>query len=124
MKVFEAWHGKPLDEVLLECRELYEDDSYPTVRRWRDAGGRVLGHFQVYFPEELAHAAGFLPVKVRGAAMNPYCHPLGGGEGRAGAGRRTGPCSPWGKPAKGGKTRKNKKHSNKLKKITTSNIDC
>jgi large subunit ribosomal protein L2 len=50
--------------------------------------------------------------KVRGAAMNPYCHPLGGGEGRAGAGRA--PCSPWGKPAKGGKTRKPKKHSNKL----------
>jgi len=52
--------------------------------------------------------------KVRGSAMNPYCHPLGGGEGRAGAGRRRGPCSPWGKLAKGGKTRKPKKHSNKL----------
>ncbi len=52
--------------------------------------------------------------KVRGAAMNPYCHPLGGGEGRAGAGRRRGPCSPWGKPSKGGKTRKKKLHSNKL----------
>ncbi len=52
--------------------------------------------------------------KVRGAAMNPYCHPLGGGEGRAGAGRRRGPCSPWGKPSKGGKTRPKKKASNKL----------
>jgi large subunit ribosomal protein L2 len=52
--------------------------------------------------------------KVRGAAMNPYCHPLGGGEGRTGAGRRRGPCSPWGKPSKGGKTRSPKKHSNKL----------
>ncbi len=51
---------------------------------------------------------------VRGAAMNPYCHPLGGGEGRSGAGRRRGPCSPWGKPAKGGKTRKPKKASNKM----------
>ena len=50
--------------------------------------------------------------KVRGSAMNPYCHPLGGGEGRAGAGRP--PCSPWGKLAKGGKTRKPKKLSNKL----------
>lgn len=48
---------------------------------------------------------------VRGSAMNPYCHPLGGGEGRTGAGRA--PCSPWGKPAKGGKTRKPKKQSNK-----------
>ncbi len=49
---------------------------------------------------------------VRGSAMNPYCHPLGGGEGRTGAGRA--PCSPWGKPSKGGRTRPKKKHSNKL----------
>lgn len=48
---------------------------------------------------------------VRGSAMNPYCHPLGGGEGRTGAGRA--PCSPWGKPAKGGTTRSPKKQSNK-----------
>jgi benzoyl-CoA reductase subunit C len=39
------------------------------VRRWREAGGKVLGHFQVYFPEEIAHAAGMLPVKVRGAQV-------------------------------------------------------
>lgn len=50
--------------------------------------------------------------EVRGSAMNPYCHPHGGGEGRAGAGRP--PCSPWGKLAKGGKTRKGKKASNRL----------
>jgi large subunit ribosomal protein L2 len=49
---------------------------------------------------------------VRGSAMNPYCHPHGGGEGRSGAGRP--PCSPWGKLAKGGKTRKRKKSSNRL----------
>ncbi len=49
---------------------------------------------------------------VRGSAMNPYCHPLGGGEGRSGAGRP--PCSPWGKLAKGGKTRKPKRASNRL----------
>ncbi|HEX5135895.1 MAG TPA: 2-hydroxyacyl-CoA dehydratase [Planctomycetota bacterium] len=70
MNVFDAWRGKPLDEALLECRELYEDASFPTVRRWREAGGKVLGHFQVYFPEELAHAAGILPVKVRGATID------------------------------------------------------
>jgi len=44
---------------------------------------------------------------VRGVAMNPIDHPLGGGEGRSSGGRH--PVSPWGKPAKGGKTRKNKK---------------
>ncbi|MDD9901689.1 MAG: 50S ribosomal protein L2 [Alphaproteobacteria bacterium] len=42
----------------------------------------------------------------RGVVMNPIDHPLGGGEGRSSGGRH--PCSPWGKSAKGGKTRKNK----------------
>ena len=50
--------------------------------------------------------------KVRGSAMNPYSHPHGGGEGRTGAGRP--PVSPWGKLAKGGKTRKGKKASSRL----------
>jgi benzoyl-CoA reductase subunit C len=59
-----------LDEVLARSREVVEDVELPTVRRWREAGGRVLGHFQVYFPEELAHAAGMLPVKVRGSQMD------------------------------------------------------
>ncbi len=58
-----------LDAVVASCRELVEDPELPTVRRWRDRGGKVLGHFQVYFPEELAHAAGMLPVKVRGAQV-------------------------------------------------------
>jgi large subunit ribosomal protein L2 len=43
---------------------------------------------------------------VRGVAMNPVDHPLGGGEGKASGGRH--PCTPWGKPTKGHKTRKNK----------------
>ncbi len=69
MKVLDGWQGKPLEDVLSLCRELVEDTEFPTVRRWRAAGGKVLGHFQVYFPEEIAHAAGMLPVKLRGAAM-------------------------------------------------------
>ena len=60
-----------LDEVLHECRELLEDVSFPTVRRWREGGGKVVGHFQVYFPEEIVHAAGLLPFKVRGAPVEP-----------------------------------------------------
>lgn len=44
---------------------------------------------------------------VRGMAMNPVDHPLGGGEGRTKGGRH--PCSPWGQLAKGKKTRKNKR---------------
>lgn len=54
---------------------------------------------------------GFRPT-VRGSAMNPIDHPHGGGEGKAGIGR-PGPCTPWGKPALGLKTRKKNKHSNK-----------
>jgi benzoyl-CoA reductase subunit C len=68
-RVFHEWQDKPLDEVLYECREMLEDTTFPTVRRWREAGGRVVGHFQVYFPEEIVHAAGLLPVKIRGAQV-------------------------------------------------------
>ena len=43
----------------------------------------------------------------RGVAMNPVDHPMGGGEGKSSGGRH--PCTPWGKPTKGHKTRKNKR---------------
>ena len=69
IKIFEAWRDKPLEEALYECRELLEDTSFPTVRRWRESGGKVVGHFQVYFPEEIVHAAGILPFKVCGAQI-------------------------------------------------------
>lgn len=61
--------GQNLDAILDECRTLGEDPDFPAVRRWLEANsqGKVLGHFQVYFPEEIPHAAGMLPVKVLGA---------------------------------------------------------
>ena len=49
---------------------------------------------------------------VRGVAMNPVDHPHGGGEGRTSGGRH--PVSPWGKPTKGYKTRKNKRTDNMI----------
>lgn len=49
---------------------------------------------------------------VRGVAMNPVDHPMGGGEGKSSGGRH--PTTPWGKATKGLKTRKKKKFSNKL----------
>jgi len=49
--------------------------------------------------------------RTRGVAMNPVDHPLGGGEGKSSGGRH--PCSPWGTPAKGFKTRKKSKLSSK-----------
>lgn len=69
VNTFENWRDKPLGDVLYECRELLEDMTFPTVRRWRESGGKVVGHFQVYFPEEIVHAAGILPFKVRGAPI-------------------------------------------------------
>jgi len=50
--------------------------------------------------------------KVRGTAQNPVSHPMGGGEGRTSGGRH--PCSPWGKPAKGGKTRSPRARSDRF----------
>ena len=50
---------------------------------------------------------------VRGSVMNPNDHPHGGGEGKSPIGR-PGPCTPWGKPALGYKTRNKKKKSNKM----------
>ena len=48
---------------------------------------------------------------VRGVAMNPVDHPMGGGEGKSSGGGH--PVSPWGNPSKGGKTRKTRKYSDK-----------
>lgn len=48
---------------------------------------------------------------VRGVAMNPHDHPLGGGEGKSSGGRH--PCTPWGKPTKGYKTRTKGKRSDR-----------
>lgn len=71
VRVFPEWRGRDLDGILLACVELLEDTEFPTAKRWREAGGRIVGHFQVYFPEEIAHAAGLLPFKLRGAPTEP-----------------------------------------------------
>jgi benzoyl-CoA reductase subunit C len=66
---FEYEKNSSIDQILARCRELIEDPEYPTVAKWREAGGKVVGHFQVYFPEEIAHAAGLLPLKICGAQV-------------------------------------------------------
>jgi len=65
-----AWETLALPDLLTHAHDLVEDVTFPTVAEWRRGGGKVLGHFQVYFPEELAHAAGMLPVKMRGAQLD------------------------------------------------------
>ncbi len=61
-------HALPVDasleQILNACRELLCDATFPTLRLWQERGGKVLGHFQVYLPEEIAHAAGMLTVKL------------------------------------------------------------
>jgi len=63
------WQRGSLDDWLDLARDVVEDADFPTARRWREAGGKTLGHFQVYFPEELAVAADLLPVKIVGAPI-------------------------------------------------------
>lgn len=55
--------------------------------------------------------------RVRGVAMNPVDHPMGGGEGRSSGGRH--PCSPWGVPTKGYRTRRNRKSDRHIVKRRT-----
>ncbi len=70
-RVFDEWRDKSLDDALLECRDAVESPDFDAARRWREAGGKIIGHFEVYFPEEIVHAAGALPFKVRGAPVEP-----------------------------------------------------
>ena len=58
--------------------------------------------------------------RVRGVAMNPVDHPMGGGEGKSSGGRH--PCSPWGMIAKGFKTRKRKQSDKYIVKKRNSQI--
>jgi len=68
-RLLDDYESMSVEEAILMCKDLVEDPDFPTVQKWRDAGGKVVGHFQVYFPEEIAHAAGMLPFKVRGAPL-------------------------------------------------------
>ena len=53
LRLFEKWQGQSLDGIIAECRELVEDTDFPTVKRCREAGGKVLDHFQIYFQKKL-----------------------------------------------------------------------
>ena len=69
IRLLDAWEDLSLEDLLRYCREVVEDVDYSTVKRWRAAGGKVVGHFEVYFPEEIVAAAGLLPVKIHGAPI-------------------------------------------------------
>ncbi len=105
---------------------LGREDRYVLIRLKSGETRKVLGSCKATVGEvgntdyELVHLGkagrkrhmGIRPT-VRGSVMNPNDHPHGGGEGKAPVGRKA-PVTPWGKPALGYKTRKNKKASEKL----------
>jgi large subunit ribosomal protein L2 len=95
--------GLPSKEVRMVRRE-----CYATIGQ---VGNAEFRNLQLGKAGRTRHK-GFRPT-VRGSVMNPVDHPHGGGEGRAPIGR-SGPMTPWGKPALGAKTRKKKKQSNRL----------
>ena len=66
LHLFKKWQGQPLGWHITKCRKVEEDSNFPIVLRWREAGGKAPDHFQIYFPEELVHVAGSLPLKMRG----------------------------------------------------------
>ena len=70
-KYFTDWQGCGFDELVALCREYLEECRFEPLEGWREDGGKVVGHFQVYFPEEIVHAAGMFPLKLRGAPVEP-----------------------------------------------------
>lgn len=69
-KIFTTWQNLQLDGILEQCQLLVEDTDFNAIKQWREGGGKIIGHFQVYFPEEIAHAAGMLPFKIHGASID------------------------------------------------------
>lgn len=57
-----------LDDIVEQCRQLYDDLDFASVKRWKEAGSerRAIGHMPVYVPREIIHAAGMLPVGILG----------------------------------------------------------
>lgn len=62
--------ARTIDEMVRLAREVVADTSYPSARAWTGSGGRAVGFFPVYTPQELAHALGLLPVSLHGGGEN------------------------------------------------------
>ncbi|MGP8072188.1 MAG: 2-hydroxyacyl-CoA dehydratase subunit D [Thermoplasmata archaeon] len=59
-----------VEKVVRLAGEVLADPTFPTVRAWRKAGGKVVGCFPVYTPQELVHSLGLLPVSMQGGGEN------------------------------------------------------
>ncbi|EQD48136.1 C-subunit of benzoyl-CoA reductase, partial [mine drainage metagenome] len=59
-----------VDRMVSLAQEVLSDPTFPTARAWRKAGGRAVGCFPVYTPQELIHCFGLLPVAMQGGGEN------------------------------------------------------
>ncbi|MHB1435643.1 MAG: 2-hydroxyacyl-CoA dehydratase subunit D [Thermoplasmata archaeon] len=62
--------AESVDQMVRLAQEVLADPTFPTVRAWRKAGGKAVGCFPVYTPQELIHSFGLLPVSMQGGGEN------------------------------------------------------
>ena len=62
--------ARSVTEIVRVAQEVLADPTFPTVRAWRQRGGKVVGCFPVYTPQELVHSLGMLPVALQGGGEN------------------------------------------------------
>lgn len=62
--------AESVDQMVRLAREILADPTFPTVRAWRKAGGKAVGCFPVYTPQELVHSLALLPVAMQGGGEN------------------------------------------------------
>jgi benzoyl-CoA reductase subunit C len=66
----EFTQAETVDDLVRLTQEVLADPTFPTARAWRKAGGKSVGCFPVYTPQELVHALGMLPVVLQGGGEN------------------------------------------------------
>lgn len=66
----EFTEARSVEEVVRLAQEVLADPTFPTVRAWRKAGGKAVGCFPVYTPQEIVHSFGMLPVAMQGGGEN------------------------------------------------------
>ncbi len=66
----EFLRAESVDQMVRLAQEVLADPTFPTVRAWRKSGGKAVGCFPVYTPQELVHSFGMLPVAMQGGGEN------------------------------------------------------
>ncbi len=66
----EFTQAESVEKLVRLAQEILADPTFPTARAWRKAGGKAVGCFPVYTPQELVHSFGMLPVAMQGGGEN------------------------------------------------------